>query len=57
MQRARVKRPEGKPTVRQIYALAGELCKRAGEEFPRTRGSASALIARLRGEEAPAETV
>ena len=27
----------GKPTVRQVYALAAALCERAGEEFPETR--------------------
>jgi hypothetical protein len=36
------------PTVRQIYALAAELCERAGEEFPETREDASATIERLR---------
>jgi hypothetical protein len=38
----------GKPTVRQVYALAGALCERAGEEFPETFGAASELIERLR---------
>ncbi len=38
----------GKPTVRQVYALAAELCERMGEEFPETRGAASELIERLR---------
>jgi hypothetical protein len=37
-----------KPTIRQVYALAGALCERAGEEFPETREGASELIARLR---------
>jgi hypothetical protein len=36
------------PTVRQIYALAAELCERMGEEFPETREAASATIERLR---------
>ncbi len=40
--------PEAKPTVRQVYALARELCERAGEEFPPKRGEASELIERLR---------
>ena len=40
----------GKPTVRQIYALAAALCERAGEEFPETRDDASELIERLRTE-------
>ena len=38
----------GKPSVRQIYALAAALCERNGEEFPETRGAASELIERLR---------
>jgi hypothetical protein len=41
-------RPDGKPTVRQIYALAAALCERTGEEFPETRDAASELIERLR---------
>jgi hypothetical protein len=36
-----------KPTVRQVYALAAELCDRMGEEFPESRGDASELIERL----------
>ncbi|MDQ3821969.1 MAG: hypothetical protein M3321_01850 [Actinomycetota bacterium] len=39
---------EGKPTVRQVYALAAALCERAGEEWPATRADASELIERLR---------
>jgi hypothetical protein len=42
--------PEGKPTVKQVYALARDLCERAGEEYPRTRAEASELIERLRVE-------
>jgi hypothetical protein len=42
-----------KPTVRQVYALAAELCERMGEEFPESRGDASALIERLRIENGP----
>jgi tellurite resistance protein len=45
-----VRHPEAKPTGRQIYALAHELCKRTGERFPVTRGAASELIERLRGQ-------
>lgn len=41
-------KPDGKPTVRQVYALAAALCGRAGEEFPETRDAASELIERLR---------
>ena len=40
----------GKPTIRQVYALAAALCERAGEEFPETRDTASELIERLRVE-------
>ncbi len=43
-------RPDGKPTVRQVYALAAALCERADEEFPETRDVASELIERLRTE-------
>jgi hypothetical protein len=39
-----------KPTVRQVYALAAELCERMGEEFPESRAGASELIERLRTE-------
>jgi len=38
----------GKPTVRQVYALAAALCERMGEEFPQSRAAASELIERLR---------
>jgi hypothetical protein len=38
----------GRPTIRQVYALAAALCERAGEEFPETRDDASELIERLR---------
>ena len=40
----------GKPTIRQIYALAAALCERAGEGFPETQEEASELIERLRTE-------
>ena len=43
-----VRHLEARPTPKQIYALAHELAKRVGEEFPRTRGAASDLIQRLR---------
>jgi hypothetical protein len=43
-----VRHLEARPTPKQVYALAHELAKRAGEEFPRTRGAASDLIQRLR---------
>ena len=38
------------PTVRQMWALAGALCERAGLEFPRDRAAASKLIEQLRRE-------
>lgn len=41
---------ERRPTVPQVYALAGALCARADERFPETRAQASALIERLRRE-------
>jgi hypothetical protein len=40
----------GKPTVRQVYALAAALCSRAGLAFPETREAASELIERVRVE-------
>jgi hypothetical protein len=40
----------GRPTVRQIYALAAALCERLGEEFPPSSAAASELIERLRRE-------
>ena len=41
---------DGKPTVRQVYALAAALCERAGEELPESGEAASELIERLRVE-------
>jgi hypothetical protein len=38
----------GKPTVRQVYALAAALCALCDERFPETRDEASELIERLR---------
>lgn len=43
--------PQGKPTVKQVYAIARALCERAGEAWPETREEASVLITRLRAEE------
>jgi len=43
---------EAKPTVKQVYAIAAALCKESGEKFPQSRGEASELIKKLRGEEA-----
>ena len=45
-----MRRQGGKPTIRQVYALAAALCERAGEEFPTTWETASELIERLRVE-------
>jgi hypothetical protein len=45
-----MRRRSGRPTVRQVYALAAALCERAGEEFPKTWDAASELIERLRVE-------
>lgn len=40
----------GKPTVRQIYALAAVLCVLCDERFPETQEDASELIERFRRE-------
>jgi hypothetical protein len=40
----------GKPTVRQVYALAAVLCQMVDEPFPETRSAASDLIERFRRE-------
>ncbi len=45
-----VRHADAKPTPKQVYALAHELCRREGEVFPATRGAASELIQRLRAE-------
>ena len=51
-----IESPGRKPTVRQIYAIAAELCERSGEELPETVAAASELIERLRLENGkPAE--
>ncbi len=42
--------PQGKPTVKQVYAIARALCEQAGEPWPATREEASTLIHRLRGQ-------
>jgi hypothetical protein len=36
-------------TVKQIYAIAAVLCEKTGEVCPRDRGSASALLDKLKG--------
>jgi hypothetical protein len=49
MRRERTLRnPEGKPTVRQVYAIARLLLAEAGEAWPETREEASELIERFR---------
>ncbi len=50
MEREQFKNPDGKPTVRQIFALAAAFCEGVGEEFLATRMAASKLIERLRGQ-------
>ena len=40
----------GKPTVRQVYALAAVLCTLCDEPFPETQEDASELIERFRRE-------
>jgi hypothetical protein len=41
-------RPEGKPTVRQVYAIARLLLAETDERWPANREEASELIDRLR---------
>jgi len=43
-----VRHPEGKPTIRQVYAIARLLLAEAGEAWPENREEASELIERLR---------
>jgi hypothetical protein len=43
-----VRHPEGKPTIRQVYAIARLLLADAGEAWPANREEASELIERLR---------
>jgi hypothetical protein len=46
-----VHNPEGKPTIRQVYAIARLLLAEAGEGWPENREEASELIERLRDRE------
>ncbi len=48
-----VRHPEGKPTIRQVYAIARLLLAETREPWPANREEASELIERLRegGEE------
>jgi hypothetical protein len=43
-----VGRPEAKPTIRQVYAIARLLLAETDERWPETREQASELIDRLR---------
>jgi hypothetical protein len=43
---------EAKPTVKRVYAIAAARCKETCEKFPQSRGEASELIKKLRGEPA-----
>jgi hypothetical protein len=43
-----IRRPDGKPTVRQVYAIARLLLTETGEQWPANREEASELIERLR---------
>ena len=43
-----LRHPEGKPTIRQVYAIARLLLTGAGEAWPANREEASELIERLR---------
>jgi len=43
-----VRHPDGKPTIRQVYAIARLLLAEAGEGWPANREEASELIERLR---------
>ncbi len=54
-----LRRPDGKPTVRQVYVIARLLLTEAGEAWPANREEASDLIERLRerNEEADASKV
>ena len=43
-----VRKPDAKPTIRQVYAIARLLLAETGEAWPDTREEASELIERLR---------
>jgi hypothetical protein len=43
-----VRHPDGKPTIRQVYAIARLLLAEAGEAWPANREEASELIELLR---------
>lgn len=46
-----LRNPDGKPTVRQVYAIARLLLAEAGEAWPESREEASGLIERFRDRE------
>ncbi len=48
MRERTVRKPDAKPTIRQVYAIARALLKEAGEAWPQTQEEASELIDRLR---------
>jgi hypothetical protein len=43
-----IRRPDAKPTIRQVYAIARLLLAETDERWPETREQASELIDRLR---------
>jgi len=43
-----LRHPDGKPTIRQVYAIARLLLADVGEAWPANREEASELIERLR---------
>ena len=47
-----VRHLEGKPTIRQVYAIARLLLAETGEAWPANREEASELIERLRAPDA-----
>jgi hypothetical protein len=46
-----LRHPDGKPTIRQVYAIARILLAEADERWPANREEASELIDRLRDRE------
>jgi hypothetical protein len=51
MRERTVRKPDAKPTIRQVYAIARALLQDTGEAWPQTREEASELIDRLRERE------
>ena len=52
-----LRHPEGKPTIRQVYAIARLLLAETDERWPANREEASELIDRLREPESDASKV